>query len=81
MQHSERNSARVRASKQAGELSPAEKRVIALLAEGKTSKEIAAHTARKRTTIDHQVESILRKLAAKNRVHAVLIAQQKRILA
>ncbi|MBV8074242.1 MAG: response regulator transcription factor [Candidatus Eremiobacteraeota bacterium] len=62
------------------DLTGAELRVLKLLAEGLTSKEAAARLGRSPKTIDNQVESILAKLGAQNRLQAVSIARQAGVL-
>ena len=61
-------------------LTNAELRVLILLAEGLTSKEAATRLERSPKTIDNQVESVLEKLGARNRVQAVAIARRLGLL-
>ena len=56
-------------------LTRAENRVLALLAEGLSSKQMASNLGRSVKTIDNQIASIMRKLGARNRGHAVAIAR------
>ena len=54
-------------------LTPAELRVLRLIAEGKTNKEIGAQLSVSEETVKGQVKSILSKLGAKDRTHAAMI--------
>jgi DNA-binding NarL/FixJ family response regulator len=54
-------------------LTPAELRVLRLIAEGKSNKEIAAQLSVSEETVKGQVRNILSKLGANDRTHAVMI--------
>jgi len=54
-------------------LTPAEVRVLRLIAEGNANKEIAAKLAISEETVKGQVRNILSKLGANDRTHAVMI--------
>ena len=54
--------------------------VLALLAQGKTNKEIAATLFISERTVKFHVGSILGKLGAGNRTEAVTIAAQRRLV-
>lgn len=58
------------------ELTPREREVLALLAQGKTNKEIAAHLVITERTVKFHISAILGKLGAGNRTEAVTIALQ-----
>ena len=57
-----------------GVLTPAEREILALLAQGASSKEIAAKTGRSAHTIDTHIRSICRKLECSGRREAVALA-------
>ena len=61
-------------------LTPAEIRVVRLIAEGKSNKEIAAQLSTSEETVKGQVRNILSKLAANDRTHAVIIAVNRGII-
>lgn len=61
-------------------LSPAETRVLRLIAEGKANKEIATALSLKEETVKAQVRSILSKLGAKDRTHAAMIGLKRGII-
>ena len=54
-------------------LTPAELRVLRLIAEGKSNKEIAAQLSVSEETVKGQVRNILSKLGANDRTHAAMI--------
>ena len=54
-------------------LSPAEWKVLSLVAKGKPNKVIARELGKSHTTIHDQVESILRKLGVENRTQAAAV--------
>ncbi|HVO63899.1 MAG TPA: response regulator transcription factor [Terriglobales bacterium] len=54
-------------------LTPAELRVLRLIAEGKANKEIAAQLSISEETVKGQVRNILSKLGANDRTHAAMI--------
>ena len=62
------------------ELSPAEVRVLALIAEGKSNKEIAAQLAVTEDAVKGQVRNILSKLDANDRTHAAMIGLKRGII-
>lgn len=57
-------------------LSSRERDVLGLMAKGMTNREIAASLGRSILTIQNQVHHVLVKLAARNRVHAVVRAME-----
>jgi ATP/maltotriose-dependent transcriptional regulator MalT len=61
-------------------LTPREQEVLHLLAEGATNQEIADHLVVSLTTIKKHVGSLLLKLAAENRTHAVARARELSLL-
>jgi DNA-binding NarL/FixJ family response regulator len=61
-------------------LSPAEIRVLRLIAEGYANKEIGAHLAISEETIKSQVRSILSKLNANDRTQAAIIGLRRGII-
>lgn len=64
------------ASEQTGELTPRERTVLALLAQGKQNKEIAAELDITERTVKFHLSAIYGKLGAGNRTEAVTIALQ-----
>jgi len=61
-------------------LSPAEIRVLRLIEEGMSNKEIAAQLSTSEETVKGQVRNILSKLGANDRTHAVIIAVNRGII-
>jgi DNA-binding NarL/FixJ family response regulator len=61
-------------------LTPAEVRVLRLIAEGNANKEIAAQLTLSVETVNGQVRSVLSKLGAKDRTHAAMIALKRGII-
>jgi len=61
-------------------LTPAEVRVLRLIAEGNANKEIAAQLSTSEDTVKGQVRNILSKLEAKDRTHAAMIGLQRGII-
>jgi DNA-binding NarL/FixJ family response regulator len=61
-------------------LSPAEVRVLRLIAAGNANKEIAALLSLSEETIKSQVRNILSKLGAKDRTHAAMIGLKRGII-
>jgi DNA-binding NarL/FixJ family response regulator len=61
-------------------LSPAEVRILHLISEGNTNKEIAAQLSATEDSIKGQVRNILAKLGANDRTHAVTIALKRGIM-
>ena len=61
-------------------LTPAEVRVLRLLAEGNSNKEIAAQLSVSEETIKGQVRNILSKLGANDRTHAAMIGVKRGII-
>jgi DNA-binding NarL/FixJ family response regulator len=61
-------------------LSPAEIRVLRLVANGQSNREIAATLAITEDTIKGQIRSILAKLGANDRTHAVVIGLKRGII-
>jgi DNA-binding NarL/FixJ family response regulator len=61
-------------------LTPAEIRVLRLIAEGNANKEIATHLSVSEETVKGQVRSILSKLGANDRTHAAMIGLRRGII-
>jgi DNA-binding NarL/FixJ family response regulator len=61
-------------------LTPAEVRVLRLIAEGDANKEIAAQLSISEDTVKGQVRNILSKLGAKDRTHAAMIGLKRGII-
>jgi DNA-binding NarL/FixJ family response regulator len=61
-------------------LSPAEIRVLGMIAEGNANKEIAAQLSVSEDTVKGQVRNILSKLGANDRTHAVMIGLKRGII-
>ena len=61
-------------------LTPAEVRVLRLIAEGNANKEIAARLSVSEDTVKGQVRNILSKLGAKDRTHAAMIGVKRGII-
>jgi len=61
-------------------LSPAEVRVLSLIAEGKTNKEIAVLLSVTEDAVKGQVRNILSKLGANDRTHATMIGLKRGII-
>jgi DNA-binding NarL/FixJ family response regulator len=61
-------------------LTPAEVRVLRLIAEGNANKEIAAQLSLTEDTVKGQVRNILSKLGAKDRTHAAMIGLRRGII-
>lgn len=61
-------------------LTPAEVRVLRLIAEGNANKEIAAELSVSEDTVKGQVRNILSKLGAKDRTHAAMIGVKRGII-
>jgi DNA-binding NarL/FixJ family response regulator len=61
-------------------LTPAEVRVLRLIAEGHANKEIAAELAISEETVKGQVRNILSKLSANDRTHAAMIGLKRGII-
>ena len=61
-------------------LTPAEVRVLRLIAEGNANKEIAAQLSVSEETVKGQVRNILSKLAANDRTHAAMIGLRRGII-
>ena len=61
-------------------LTPAEVRVLRLIAEGSANKEIAAQLSTSEDTVKGQVRNILSKLGAKDRTHAAMIGLKRGII-
>jgi len=61
-------------------LTPAEVRVLRLIAEGNANKEIAQQLSASEETIKGQVRNILSKLGAKDRTHAAMIGLKRGII-
>jgi DNA-binding NarL/FixJ family response regulator len=62
-------------------LTPAEIRVLKLIAEGNANKEIAALLSLSEETVKSQVRNMLSKLGAKDRTHAAMIGLKRGIIA
>ena len=61
-------------------LTPAEVRVLRLIAEGHANKEVAAQLSLSEETVKGQVSNILAKLNAKDRTHAAMIGLRRGII-
>jgi DNA-binding NarL/FixJ family response regulator len=61
-------------------LTPAEVRVLRLIAKGKANKEIAAQLSVSEETVKGQVRNILSKLGANDRTHAAMIGLKRGII-
>jgi len=61
-------------------LTPAEMRVLRLIAEGNANKEIASLLSVSEETVKGQVRNILSKLGAKDRTHAAMIGLKRGII-
>jgi DNA-binding NarL/FixJ family response regulator len=61
-------------------LTPAEIRVLRLIAEGNANKEIAAQLSTSEETVKGQVRNILSKLGANDRTHAAMIGLKRGII-
>jgi DNA-binding NarL/FixJ family response regulator len=61
-------------------LTPAEVRVLYLIAEGKANKEIAGRISTSEATVKGQIRNILAKLGAQDRTHAVTIGLKRGII-
>ena len=61
-------------------LTPAELRVLRLVAQGKANKEIAAQLSISEETVKGQVRNILSKLGANDRTHAAMIGLKRGII-
>ena len=61
-------------------LTPAELRVLHLIAEGNANKEIAAQLSTSEETVKGQVRNILSKLGANDRTHAAMIGLKRGII-
>ena len=61
-------------------LTPAEVRVLHLIAEGKANKEIAGRISTSEATVKGQIRNILAKLGAQDRTHAVIIGLKRGII-
>jgi DNA-binding NarL/FixJ family response regulator len=61
-------------------LTPAEIRVLRLIAEGNANKEIAAQLSTSEDTVKGQVRNILSKLGAKDRTHAAMIGLKRGVI-
>jgi two-component system, NarL family, response regulator len=61
-------------------LTPAEVRVLRLIAEGNANKEIAAQLSLSEETVKGQVRNILSKLGANDRTHAAMIGLKRGII-
>jgi DNA-binding NarL/FixJ family response regulator len=61
-------------------LTPAEKKVMELIAKGKSDKQIASHLGRSEGTVKKHVGNILRKLNVSNRTEAALLAERNHLV-
>lgn len=67
--------------RRAASLSDAERRVLALLADGSSTEEVAALLSLSPHTVRTHVRNVMRKLDATSRAHAVAIAIRERVIA
>jgi LuxR family transcriptional regulator, quorum-sensing system regulator BjaR1 len=63
-----------------GNLTPRERDVLVLLAEGFRTGEVAEHLSVSEHTVRSRIRTILVKLGARNREHAVAIAVRQRVV-
>jgi len=61
-------------------LTPAEVRVLRLIAQGSANKEIAEQLSVSEETVKGQVRNILSKLGAKDRTHAAMVGVKRGII-
>jgi DNA-binding CsgD family transcriptional regulator len=61
-------------------LSPRERQILALVAEGATDSEIARHLTLSRETVSWYVKQIRARLDARSRAHAVALALREDLL-
>jgi DNA-binding NarL/FixJ family response regulator len=61
-------------------LSSAEVRVLRLITDGNSNREIAAHLLTTEDSIKNHVKNILSKLGANDRTHAVVVALKRGII-
>lgn len=61
-------------------LSPRERQILALVAEGATDREIAGHLSLSRETVSWYVKQIRARLDARSRAHAVALALRDDLL-
>jgi DNA-binding NarL/FixJ family response regulator len=66
-----------RATARVPQLSPRERQIMALMAEGYTAERIGAQIAVSVETVRTHVRNVIRKLQARNRVHAIAIALER----
>jgi DNA-binding NarL/FixJ family response regulator len=66
-----------RATERVPQLSPREREIIALMAEGNTADEIGSQVSVSVETVRTHVRNVIRKLQARNRVHAIAIALER----
>lgn len=69
--------ARAPAVEEGGQLSPRERQVMSLMAEGMTADQIAGQIAVSVETVRTHVRNVIRKLSARNRVHAIALALER----
>lgn len=61
-------------------LTPREQAILRLVAKGLSNRQVAAHVSLTEGTIKQYMSSILSKLAANDRTHAVVIATENRLI-
>ncbi len=66
-----------RASKTVSQLTPREREIMRLMAEGLTAEKIGQQTSISVETVRTHVRNVVRKLQARNRVHAIAIALER----
>jgi DNA-binding CsgD family transcriptional regulator len=66
-----------RTEKQTSQLSPREREIMHLMAEGRTAEAIGEEITVSVETVRTHVRNVIRKLHARNRVHAIAIALRR----
>lgn len=61
-------------------LTPREREVLTWVAQGKTGREVGEILQIAKRTVDQHVETAVRKLGARNRLHAIAIALRESII-
>jgi len=61
-------------------MTPRETEILVLISQGYLNKQIAAKSGTSVNTVKNQISTILRKLCAVNRAHAVLLAKERGLI-